>query len=169
METKRLFFALWPDDRQRDRLRNTLTPAARELEGDAVLRGNWHVTLAFVGVFPAARIPELTTAAAGIAVEPFRLRFDRVDYWPRPRLGVLLAPAVPAELERLVTALNGVLVAAGVAVDDRQFRPHVTFLKRARPFETARIGQPLDTSWDSFELIESVPGPGGSTYRPLPR
>lgn len=168
MDTKRLFFALWPDDRQRERLRNTLSPVARGLEGDPVLRGNWHVTLAFVGAFPAARLPELAAAAARIAVLPFRLRFDRVEYWPRPRLGVLLAPAVPAELERLVAALNEALAAAGVAVDERPFRPHVTFLKRARPFETARIGQPLDTAWERFELIESVPGPGGSNYRVLP-
>jgi hypothetical protein len=36
MSTKRVFFALWPDDRQRDRLRNAISPFARQIEGTAV-------------------------------------------------------------------------------------------------------------------------------------
>lgn len=167
MSNKRVFFALWPDDRQRDRLRNAISPFARQIEGTAVYRGNWHVTLAFIGAFPEARIPTLLEAAAAVRVLPFRLRFDRVEYWPRPKLAVLLAQAVPTELEALVAALGVVLADAGVATDDRLFRPHITFARRARSFEAERLAQPIDTEWDRFELLESLPEPGGSSYRPL--
>jgi 2'-5' RNA ligase len=167
MSNKRVFFALWPDDRQRDRLRNAISPFARQIEGTAVYRGNWHVTLAFIGGFPAERIPALLEAAAAVHVEPFRLRFDRVEYWPRPKLAVLLAQAVPSELEALVDALGVVLADAGVATDDRRFRPHITFTRRAKSFDTERLSQPVDTEWDHFELLESLPEPGGSSYRPL--
>lgn len=167
MSSRRVFFALWPDDRQRDRLRNAISPVARLIEGTAVLRGNWHVTLAFVGNYPEAQLPALTEAARAVRAEPMRLRFDRVEYWPRPKLAVLAAQAVPAELERLVAALNVVVADAGVEPEDRRFRPHITVVRRARPFETIRLTQPLVTEWDRFELLESVPEPGGASYRPL--
>ena len=167
MNNRRLFFALWPDDRQRDRLRDIISPLSRQVEGDAVLRGNWHVTLAFIGSFPELRIPSLLQAAQAVTVEPFRLRFDRVEYWPRPKLGVLLAQAVPPELATLVKALNAIISAAGVAPDDRLFRPHITFTRRARAFEAQRLARPHVTDWAGFKLLESAPEPGGAGYRPL--
>ncbi len=164
---KRVFFALWPDDRQRDRLRNAITPFARQIEGTAILRGNWHVTLAFVGGIAEERIPALLEAARAVRVEAFRLRFDRVEHWPRPKLAVLLAQAVPAELERVVASLEVVLADAGIATDERRFRPHISFARRARSFEAERLAQPVDTEWERFELLESLPEPGGASYRPL--
>jgi 2'-5' RNA ligase len=76
-DTKRLFFALWPDNRQRERLRDIVAPYAKTVEGQPVFRGNWHVTLAFIGDAPATLVPSLLSRAAGVTVEPFRLRFDR--------------------------------------------------------------------------------------------
>lgn len=167
MTDRRLFFALWPDDRQRDRLRNVISPVAKLIEGDAVYRGNWHVTVAFLGEFPAERVSSLIEASRAVRVEPFRLRFDRAEYWPRPRVGVLSAQTVPAELERLVAGLKVVLEDAGVESEDRTFRPHITIARRARPFETQRLAQPADVEWSDFELVESIREPGGPVYRPV--
>ena len=49
MSTKRVFFALWPDARQRDRLRDVINSVARNVEGRAVDRRDWHITLAWLG------------------------------------------------------------------------------------------------------------------------
>jgi RNA 2',3'-cyclic 3'-phosphodiesterase len=167
MTTKRLFFALWPDGRQRDRLRDFVGPVAKQVEGRAVDRRYWHVTLAYIGEFPVDRIGELQDLQQGIAVEPFRLRFDRLEYWPRPKIACLLAPTVPPELDRLVEALKGGIFAAGIEPEQRTYRPHVTVVRNARPFETQRLAQAAVTEWSGFELIESVPEPGETTYRPL--
>lgn len=167
MTDKRLFFALWPDDRQRDQLRNIISPVARQVEGDAVYRGNWHVTLAFIGAFPTASIPTLQAAARVIRMEPFRLRFDKAEFWPRPKVAVLCAQTVPAELTRLVDSLNAVLIEAGCLPEERRFRPHITIVKRARSFEAQRLAQPAMLEWNSFELVESIGGAGGPAYRPL--
>lgn len=167
MNTKRLFFALWPDHRQRDRLRDVINPVARLVEGRAVDRRNWHVTLAFIGAFPEHRVPFLFERAASIKAEPFRLVFDRLEFWPRPKVACLVAPAVPREMQALVDALNEVLRAAGVRTEDRPFRPHITVVKQARAFETERLTQRAVTEWSGFELVESVSGPGGVTYVPL--
>ncbi len=167
MSTKRIFFGLWPDDRQRDRLRDHISPLAKLVEGQAVFRGNWHVTTAFIGEFPEARIAALLARAADIAVEPFRLRFDRVEFWPRPKVASLVAPTVPPELQRLVEAHNALLEEFGIPVESRTYRPHITVVRRARPFETQRLAQPAVVEWSGFELIESVSQPGGASSRLL--
>jgi len=167
VSTKRLFFALWPDDRQRDRLRDVINSVAKTVEGRAVDRRNWHVTLPFIGAFEKARIPELKDLARGIEVAPFRLSFDRLEFWARPKLGCLVAATVPAELEALVASLNAVLEDVGVSPEDRIYRPHITVVRNARAFTTERLAQRATTEWSGFELMESQSGPGGVRYVPL--
>jgi 2'-5' RNA ligase len=167
MSVKRIFFALWPNGRQREQLRNVISPAAKEVEGAAVYRGSWHVTLAFIGDYPEYLIHNIQSAADEIEFEPFRMRFDKAEYWPRPKIAVLATQSVPPELERLVTALNGILSDAGIEPESRTFRPHITIVNKARPFETQRLAQPALVEWSGFELIESISEPRGVTYRPL--
>jgi 2'-5' RNA ligase len=168
MSTKRLFFALWPDHRQRDRMRDFISPAARLVEGRAVERRNWHITLVYIGDFPESRIDELHAAKQAIEVEQFRLRLDRLEFWPRPKIAALVPPTIPPELERLVEDLKGRVFAAGVNPEhQRIYRPHVTVVRNARTFETQRLAQSAITEWSSFELVESVSGMGETTYRPV--
>lgn len=167
MSTKRLFFALWPDNRQRDRLRDVINSVAKTVEGRAVDRRNWHVTLPFIGHLDEKQIPDLQELAAQVQVEPFRLVFDRLEFWARPKVGCLAAATVPPELQQLVSSLNDVLQLVGVTPEDRTFRPHITVSRNARPFTTERLAQRATTEWSSFELVESVSGAGGVTYVPL--
>jgi len=167
VSTKRLFFALWPDHRQRDRLRDVINSVARTVEGKVVDRRNWHVTLPFVGEFEERRIPELQDLASRVQVDPFRLGFDRLEFWARPKVASLVAATVPVELENLVVSLNEVLQEVGVVTEDRTYRPHITVARNARAFTTERLSQRATTEWSSFELMESVSGPGGVTYVPL--
>ncbi len=167
METKRLFFALWPDHRQRERLRDVITPIAKTVEGRMVDRRNWHVTLVFIGTFPANRVPYLLEKASEHTVEPFRLNFDRLEFWPRPRVASLVASTVPQELQALVDYLKGVVSDLGIRPEDRNYRPHITVVRNARTFPTERLAQRATTEWSGFELVESVSGPQGVTYYPL--
>ncbi|MDH3547448.1 MAG: RNA 2',3'-cyclic phosphodiesterase [Gammaproteobacteria bacterium] len=167
MTGRRFFFALWPDNRQRDRLRDFITPVAKLIDGRAIDRRNWHITLAYIGEFPEERLDELLEVKQEVRVEPLRLRFDRVEFWPRPRIAVLVAPTVPPELTQLVDTLKGEILAAGVVPEQRTYRPHITVARKARPFETQRLAQAAITEWAGFELVESVSEAGGVTYRPV--
>ena len=167
MNTRRLFFALWPDNRQRDRLRDVINSVAKTVEGKAVDRRNWHITLVFIGEFPENRVPYLIERAAQIKVEPFRLSFDRLEFWPRPKVASLCAATVPPELQAIVDALNRVLLDLGLKPEDRSYRPHITVARNARPFPTERLAQRSITEWSGIELVESVPVPGGVHYVPL--
>jgi RNA 2',3'-cyclic 3'-phosphodiesterase len=167
VSTKRLFFALWPGNRQRDRLRDVINSVAKTVEGRPVDRRSWHVTLPYIGEFEESRIPELQELASQIEVEPFRLGFDRLEFWARPKVACLVAATVPTELEQLVASLNVVLQEFGVTSEDRTYRPHITVVRNARTFATERLTQRATTEWSGFELMESQSGPGGASYIPL--
>lgn len=167
MDTKRLFFALWPDHSQRERLRDVIGPVAKTVEGRAIDRRNWHVTLVFIGAFPAHRVPYLLQRTEGVRVAPFRLIFDRLEYWARPRIASLCAATVPPELQDLVDRLGGIMLDLGLRPEDRAYRPHITVARNARAFQTERLPQRVTTEWSGFELIESVSGPGGVAYVPV--
>ena len=167
MADKRLFFALWPSDRQRDQLRNTVNPAITSIEGTAVDRRNWHVTLVFIGDFPEARIPGLQSAVDVINPGTIRLRFDRLSCWQRPKVAVLQTATVSPELERLVNSLEQALSPFGFTPNDRTYRPHITVVRKVRPFAETRLARPIELQWNEFALVESMSVRGEIQYRPL--
>jgi len=150
MADKKLFYALWPDSRQSEILRNTISPIARLVEGHAVFRGNWHVTLVYIGQFPEERVPELMERAAMIRPEPFRLRFDRLTFWQRPRIACLQAMTVPPPLQSMVDQINKVLADFNVELKMETYRPHITVVRNARTFESIVLARPLELQWSEF-------------------
>lgn len=167
MLKRRLFFALWPSDRQRELLRDTLRPVLTSVEGDTVDRRNWHVTLVFIGAFPEEQIPFLQAAANVIEHESIRLRFDRLGFWQRPKVACLMPLTVPPALQVLVQALERALLAFDFQPEDRVYRPHITVARRVRTFETVQLTRPVDLEWSEVTLIESTSSPSGVIYQPL--
>ena len=167
MSDKRLFFALWPDDRQRERLRDTMAPLARQVEGRAVPRGNWHVTLVFLGNQPAERVASLLETGSTVDMEEVRLRFDKLVFWQRPKIACLQAVSVPLALGQLVTRLQSALEPLGIEPEAGTYRPHITAVRAARSFEPLSLARPLELTFSEFDLVESVSTRDGVQYRPL--
>ena len=167
MTESKLFFALWPSRHQRERLHGTIKPLLSAVEGNPVSRRNWHVTLVFIGNFPAERIPELLSAAQLIDAGRIRVRFDSVAFWQRPKIACLQAKSIPTELEQLVRALQKTMIPFGYAPETRVYRPHITVARKVRAFEEIRLARPIELTWSAFELVESVPVAGGVRYHPL--
>lgn len=167
MADRRLFFALWPSDRQRELLRDALRPVLTSVEGKRVERRNWHVTVVYIGDFPEEQLPFLQAAAAEIEYEPVRLRFDRLAFWPRAKVACLLPLTTPPPLESLVGSLRSALEAFDCRLEDRVYRPHITVARRARAFQNLPLTRPIDLEWPSFTLVESVSSQTGAIYRPI--
>lgn len=167
MADRRLFFALWPTDRQREVLRETIRPLLNAIEGGATDRRNWHVTLVFIGAFPEWRIPALQEAVADIQCAPFRLRFDRANFWPRPKIAALQTARVPDELLTLVSSIHQAIQPFEIAPEEHGYKPHITIARKARSFESQVLARPVDLQWSDFELVESISDPRGVQYRPL--
>ncbi len=163
---KRLFFALWPEERTRAELA-ALQACLPGQRGRWVHRQDLHLTLRFLGQVPAARLGCIEAAAEAVRAEPVKVRLDHFDYWDRPRILCLAATEVPVALEALVTALEENLQSGGFEPERRPYRPHVTLLRKALPMAKRRLEAPITWHADHFVLVESRPGGEPPHYRPL--
>ena len=161
----RLFFALWPDEPTRQQLHRETRRLVRRCQGKPVAPANYHVTVAFIGNLPAERFD--TIAAAGRATEfaQFELLFDRIGYWPRPRVLWVAPSRCPPALNTLVAMLWDRLCDAGLKREARAYQPHVTLCRKlGRPVE-AKLANPVRWGVSSFVLVESVIVDGRSSYQ----
>jgi 2'-5' RNA ligase len=166
---ERLFLALWPDDALRHRIAEVAT-ACRISGGRPVPRGNWHITLAFLGSLEVERRRSVERVADAVRVPKFDLRLDRLGFWPRPG-GILWlgASEPPAALVRLVALLGEGISSNAIELDRRPFHAHLTLMRRVE--RAVRLDPPLPIHWPvgDFVLCESVTDPGGARYRVLER
>ena len=105
MPTQRLFFAIWPDEPVRARLRTAarelMPPKARAIAPDAV-----HLTLLFIGSADPARRACLEQAADRLKGSAFALTLDQAGFWRKPQILWLGCSALPAPLLGLVQELT---------------------------------------------------------------
>lgn len=165
--TDRLFFALWPDEPQRDLLARRLPPLMADVRGKPQRPDQWHVTLEFLGAVPVDRQPAVRAAAEATVGEPVTITFDLLDHWRRPQVYCLSASVTPGPLVRLVSELRAALFAAGFVPDSRDYRPHVTLARKVRTAPVAPLPEPIVWMADRFALVRSLSDPAGSLYEPL--
>jgi RNA 2',3'-cyclic 3'-phosphodiesterase len=164
--TRRLFFALWPDDE----VRAALASLAREQihkQARRVVADNLHITLAFPGNV-TARVQACLEAAAGqLSGASFELSIDRLGYWSGPRI-IWAAPSqTPPELWSLAAALREILAACGLEPENRPYQAHITLARKASQALDVTRTAPVPWSIRQFCLVESVSEPAGVRYRVL--
>ena len=164
---KRIFFALWPSEKQRRQIDSAIEPYRASLAGKWTAHDNWHVTLVFIGGFLVSDIPALQVTAGKIRCPAIDLRFERLDYWARPRIMCLQADFVPNRLIGLVKSLESAANPFGFEPEKRGYSPHMTIARKARIFEPITLAQPVELHWSGFDLIESISTPSGVQYKPL--
>lgn len=159
----RLFLALWPDDQLRHQLAQWRDGWDWPKPATPVKTERLHVTLHFLGEVERDRLPALM-AALHVPYEPFSLQFGRNEKWHRG-LAVLEPVTVPAALTALHAALSGALTDAGLTVEARPYRPHVTLARRADKAAPRTSGPAIDWQVDSYALMESTPQEGYTVLR----
>jgi len=133
----------------------------------------WHVTLVFLGeVDDEARV-RLVRELGGVRQPALKLRIERVGGFERA--GIVHAEVeVSPELLRVHQAVAAAVRSAGLAVEERPYRAHIT-LARSRKrdgrktmerLRRATEQQKLSARWEAAEflLYESQLSPGGSRY-----
>lgn len=154
--TRRLFFALWPDDCLRRAIierREMLGPVSRK----RVPGRNLHLTLAFLGDRPAGELPEVERAADSIRSPAFGLTLDRFGWFARAGV-VWLGGEAPGPARALARSLNAAMQELEIRLDGRPLVPHVTLFRKVRRRPDLPAPDPLRWAADGFALIESIPG-----------
>lgn len=157
----RLFVALWPDAAALAWLR--ACDAAIGWPASAARGGpeRWHMTLHFLGAVAHGAVPRLMSALQR-QFTPFAFELGRVESWPRGLVVVEPARAVAA-LQDLHAALGQAVQDAGLRVEDRAFRPHVTLARRAPHAALATPAMPQRWPVSAYALVASA----GGRYRNL--
>jgi 2'-5' RNA ligase len=171
---RRCFFALWPDAALAGALHALGKAAHADCGGRLMRRDTLHLTLAFLGDIPDARVDDAMRVADAIAVEPFDLTLDRLGYWKHNRIiwtgGVPHAGhSMSPRLTFLADALAAGLRQAGFSLDSRSFAAHVTLLRDARCAGVPAMPQPLSWPAREFVLAESAPSREGAHYEIVAR
>ncbi len=158
----RLFFALWPDDALRQQVAAQAVALQHAHEGGGRLIGQerLHLTVRFLGDYPAGELDRRREAALGagsqVAFAPFDLALDHAGSFGRRTWW--LGPAASAALTDLRAGLDRTLAAAGFAASAETFVPHVTIVRGAlRALPPSPIA-PLAWRVRGFALVESRAG-----------
>ena len=171
--TRRLFFALWPDEAQRAALAHAAARIVRHCGGRPVPGENLHITLAFLGSVPEPRVEELSAIGRRAAATfprdalPIALSFETLEHWAKAQVLTLLerkAEAPASGAAALARILTSETAAAGFSPDLKTFRVHVTVARKvARPPRSSAMRR-VEWSFDEFALIESRTLENGPVY-----
>jgi RNA 2',3'-cyclic 3'-phosphodiesterase len=163
-DSRRVFFALWPDTDTRARLARATKDAVRHSGGRPIAKDRFHVTVAFLGNLTPAGL-EIASAVPPIRVGAFPLVLDTIGAFAASRTLWLGARSVPPALAELERRLWDGLIAKGFIREERIYRPHVTLARRVRPVE-AEIA-PIEWLVGELALVESLPSGRNVHYEPL--
>jgi 2'-5' RNA ligase len=148
----RLFAAIDPPTAERDRLLQWLTAARLETSDLRLIPSDqWHLTLAFYGETPGSVVAELTERLRRAAQrsDPLSVELGGVGSFPGdPVRARVLWVGVDGDLAGLGRLAERCVAAgrrAGLDVDVRKYRPHLT------------IGRPRQAPVDLRPTLEALP------------
>jgi len=166
----RVFFALWPSEKECNQLIAWQKPLTQLCGGRVMRAETLHNTLVFIGNIESSQLAVIRSAAEAVNVERFVLNFDKVGNWDHNRIVYAAPGSVPLQLTQLVKSLQHHLEAQGCAFDKRPYQPHVTLLRNAHCRDSPLpVLQPVSWQADGFVLMQSVHSEGLVNYRTLAR
>ncbi len=166
----RLFVALDIDSAIRARIAQFMdgvrgfAPDARWVSAESL-----HITLKFIGEWPAERLDELKRSLATVRGQPAEIMFSGVGFFPTPKAARVFWIGIEAgpELAALAAAVDSATSALGVESEKRAFTPHLT-LARTGSGRPRRM--PSDRGNSSFlrlqEKLAAMPAPAFGTMSP---
>ncbi|GGF61706.1 RNA 2',3'-cyclic phosphodiesterase [Alteromonas lipolytica] len=126
---------------------------------------NFHITLCFLGSITARQLESISQCLDDIAVRPFSLELDSTGYWSGPKIFYAAPTIVPEPLQQLASATESAARRADIAVERRDYQPHVTLIRNVKEDFPPPLFLPAQQcQFNQFHLFESVSTKSGVTY-----
>lgn len=167
MSQRRVFFALPCSNSEKAALAQWRMTHLRAIRVRWVPQANLHLTLAFIGAIGDDALRQLLELGEHVSGRPFSLHLSRLGQWGRGKVVWLAPNETPPALTELVDSLNRELSTAGMPVDDRAYRPHLTLARKAESPRLPNVQPDIELSIDHYALFESVPTGQGVEYHAL--
>ena len=150
-----------PTKKSRKRAAQDLSPA----QPYAVPTVNLHMTLCFLGSITPRQHEALIHEIDQLRYQPFDVYLNSTGIWNGPKILHVAPESPPEELMALARGVRKASRAAGIAVDGKEYRPHITMIRKAGPTLPLPLFMPdITCHFSDFHLFESVSTPGGVTY-----
>ena len=169
-KTRRVFFALWPDDDVRKKIVETFdqSPQAK-LKARIMRPENLHLTLHFIGNVSEKKLTCLDQAAQTVKVGSFELALSRYGHFDKAKIFWMGCQSTPDELKVLHHHLGDALAACDYQADNRPYAPHVTLMRKLKQPGVLEVFNSINWLVNNFVLVESVPACEGVKYKVIKR
>lgn len=164
VSTKRLFFALWPDEEVVRKIKQHAIKYFSGCQGKILSKDNWHITLAYLGSSDDKTQTCIEEQAAKIKAQPFELSLSTCGFWKKPAVAWLAPLDVPEELRQLALDIQHKLIRCEYKPEDSDYKPHVTLVRKAKQLPSINEIQPISWLVNKFCLVESKTEPEGVNY-----
>ncbi len=163
-ESRRLFFALWPNGSLRQQINLHSKPVLAHGGGRQVKPANLHITLAFLGNVDSDQQSCVESVADKLQGSPFVLTIDSAGYWHKPRILWIGPGCMPGTLVTLALALRDGALECGLQMDMRPYNAHMTLMRKATKKHVQKKIHPFTWHVNSFALVRSTSTPEGLVY-----
>ncbi len=164
IKLRRLFFGL--DARSQSQALQGLQQQLA-LPASPVVTDNLHLTVLFLGAVDEELLPRLCQLGCQVASQQagFRVVLDQLGVFPQAKVTWIGPSQAPRQLLELEQALRAGVLALGLPLDERPYRPHLTLYRKARPLPpSAEPCCPITLPVSGFHLYESCSTPDGVQY-----
>ena len=164
-QTRRLFFALWPDDQVRQSINEAFSAVSIPDSCRVIQPENWHITLHFVGQVRYQTKDCLHHAALAIKNQPFLINLDCFGCFKKAKIFWMGCQNLPVELAQLHKNLGVSLANCDYQNESREYKPHITLMRKC--VTSVNSAEDFVIPWfvDKFSLIESISDSHGVNYQ----
>ena len=128
-----------------------------------------HLTLAFLGDIAGDRVAALIDCARRVRGRPFELKLDEGRWWEHNGIVWAGPRSMPEPLGDLAAQLDTVLKAAGFKTEKREFKAHISLVRRAEKGAVLPAFEPVEWRAEEFVLVRSALSAEGPSYATLAR
>lgn len=165
--SKRLFFALWPDEQVIQNINQHAIKYFADCQGRMLKKSNWHITLAYFGATDNNTQICLQEKAEQVKSQPFEVNLSKCGFWPRPQVAWLAPEETPVALKELAHSLQHIIQPCGFKPETREYQPHITLVRKAKVAPAISDIAPINWQVTRFCMVESKTHAEGPEYQVL--